>query len=518
MKNAALGITFCWHCGRKLMTRAGGGYSFVMVRAQDGGLHRIHRACVDDCVVDGVKLAHTLPAEANLSDEEIRAAALSGSPAVMAEAQARLYDELADKLASRPTDAWALNGVDVIGILSALRQAADWRRSASSHTASSVVSHPVFAFLLGEGPLDGFHFGDFDTSRPRPRFWWRAHLREALAELAVRPAAGQPASFRVIRRPLLVAGMLTEHGDIFIDSESPPSEQNVTLWHEALHKAGMTDETQVEAVARKLAEFSVAPTAPVTPSAWAVAQADVLREALEFYASGKHLTGYGAWFVVDGFPKSFLAPPHAQPDRRWLAEDGAKAKQALAAAPSAGAVNAGDEHVRGSLADFLTAAELAEQEDVDDSDIIAQRNRDFLRAAWAAIPAVRLAAAASASSVVNAILRDYVEKQANDFFRTTHDAGVVAAQDVLILIDKRHHGGISKGMYITCLNGHVIGMALRDVKFGDINWASAFGEWTQEDHPSPGSFRHPPCARCGAAFSRNFNSQWQLHFGDGVWR
>lgn len=39
----------------------------------------------------------------------------------------------------------------------------------------------VHAFLLGEGPLDGFHFGGSNTADPRPRYWWRAQLREAIA-------------------------------------------------------------------------------------------------------------------------------------------------------------------------------------------------------------------------------------------------------------------------------------------------------------------------------------------------
>lgn len=35
---------------------------------------------------------------------------------------------------------------------------------------------PVFAFLLGEGPLDGTWFGE-----PRkPTYWWRKYLRAAL--------------------------------------------------------------------------------------------------------------------------------------------------------------------------------------------------------------------------------------------------------------------------------------------------------------------------------------------------
>lgn len=38
----------------------------------------------------------------------------------------------------------------------------------------------VVSFLLGEGPLDGVHFGDDHPTEKRP-FWWRKHLRAALA-------------------------------------------------------------------------------------------------------------------------------------------------------------------------------------------------------------------------------------------------------------------------------------------------------------------------------------------------
>lgn len=41
---------------------------------------------------------------------------------------------------------------------------------------------PVFAFLLGEGPLDGVWFGD-RSNHPTEKgaFWWRKHLRAALS-------------------------------------------------------------------------------------------------------------------------------------------------------------------------------------------------------------------------------------------------------------------------------------------------------------------------------------------------
>ena len=45
--------------------------------------------------------------------------------------------------------------------------------------------HPVFAYLLGEGDLEGSGFGDDPPVDPifrrRLPYWWRRHLREALA-------------------------------------------------------------------------------------------------------------------------------------------------------------------------------------------------------------------------------------------------------------------------------------------------------------------------------------------------
>jgi Lar family restriction alleviation protein len=38
----------------------------------------------------------------------------------------------------------------------------------------------VHKFLLGEGQLDGFGFGDSDTARPRGRYWWRKNLLAAI--------------------------------------------------------------------------------------------------------------------------------------------------------------------------------------------------------------------------------------------------------------------------------------------------------------------------------------------------
>ena len=40
----------------------------------------------------------------------------------------------------------------------------------------------VIKFLMGEAALDGVWFGDSDTDNPRPRYWWRKHLRAAIEQ------------------------------------------------------------------------------------------------------------------------------------------------------------------------------------------------------------------------------------------------------------------------------------------------------------------------------------------------
>lgn len=49
----------------------------------------------------------------------------------------------------------------------------------SAPASAGVRDHPVFAFLMGEGELDGVWFGDPLTGR-RP-YWWRRHLKAALS-------------------------------------------------------------------------------------------------------------------------------------------------------------------------------------------------------------------------------------------------------------------------------------------------------------------------------------------------
>jgi hypothetical protein len=49
------------------------------------------------------------------------------------------------------------------------------------HISPESALDTVHAFLLGQGALDGFYFGDSDSARPRERFWWRRYLEEAIA-------------------------------------------------------------------------------------------------------------------------------------------------------------------------------------------------------------------------------------------------------------------------------------------------------------------------------------------------
>lgn len=48
-----------------------------------------------------------------------------------------------------------------------------------------------------------------------------------------------------------------------------------------------------------------------------------------------------------------------------------------------------DQQARRLIAEFLAAAELADQDDTDDSEVIARRNRDFFAAAQEVVPALR---------------------------------------------------------------------------------------------------------------------------------
>lgn len=57
---------------------------------------------------------------------------------------------------------------------------AAWQAACALSPPSVVANDEVIRFLLGEGPLDGVHFGDKHPTE-RGAFWWRKHLRAALA-------------------------------------------------------------------------------------------------------------------------------------------------------------------------------------------------------------------------------------------------------------------------------------------------------------------------------------------------
>ncbi|MBZ0073658.1 hypothetical protein [Bordetella hinzii] len=97
--------------------------------------------------------------------------------AVLADRQQRAGDELTRLRAENQR---LRNGVDQdiaeVGRLQALYDS-EWRKRQKLRAA---FDHPVFAFLLGEGPLHGVHFGDRHPSE-RGAYWWRKDLRAALS-------------------------------------------------------------------------------------------------------------------------------------------------------------------------------------------------------------------------------------------------------------------------------------------------------------------------------------------------
>lgn len=46
--------SFCWQCGKQLNWLRGGSVAFEIVRDPGGAEHRVHGACVDEAVGDGV--------------------------------------------------------------------------------------------------------------------------------------------------------------------------------------------------------------------------------------------------------------------------------------------------------------------------------------------------------------------------------------------------------------------------------------------------------------------------------
>lgn len=79
---------------------------------------------------------------------------------------------------------------------------------------------------------------------------------------------------------------------------------------------------------------------------------------------------------------------------------------------------------------------------------------------------------------------------------------------------------LPKGTPITCTNGHIVGVTTRDLRKGDMDYASAF-EWLQDDQPRIGEFHVPRCNACGAEFIRgqmwvHTPQGWQPPQDDGI--
>lgn len=75
---------------------------------------------------------------------------------------------------------------------------------------------------------------------------------------------------------------------------------------------------------------------------------------------------------------------------------------------------------------------------------------------------------------------------------------------------------VSKGMKITCENGHYIGEVLKDLYAGDIGWGDAFGNWAAGVVMNVGQTEKPKCPECGAKFISD--AYWSFHYEDGSWR
>lgn len=74
---------------------------------------------------------------------------------------------------------------------------------------------------------------------------------------------------------------------------------------------------------------------------------------------------------------------------------------------------------------------------------------------------------------------------------------------------------VTKGMKITCENGHYIGEVLKDLHAGDIGWGDAFGNWATGVDIQVGQTKQPFCPECGAKFA---DGAWSFHYEDGTWR
>ncbi|MCP1404468.1 hypothetical protein [Achromobacter insolitus] len=121
-----------------------------------------------------VEMQHIHPPLRRSECERLIRAALASAP-VAGEACAWFTeDHLTDKSATTwdrtVAERWRAKGWPVQSLFAA-PQASEAVRDAG---------HPVFAFLLGEGPLRGVEFGDRHPDE-RGAYWWRKDLRAALS-------------------------------------------------------------------------------------------------------------------------------------------------------------------------------------------------------------------------------------------------------------------------------------------------------------------------------------------------
>ncbi len=49
------GAKSCWHCGNRLRTKKGGGYTFAVVRDPLGAKLRVHKDCLQHVIGNGYK-------------------------------------------------------------------------------------------------------------------------------------------------------------------------------------------------------------------------------------------------------------------------------------------------------------------------------------------------------------------------------------------------------------------------------------------------------------------------------
>ncbi|WP_223306433.1 hypothetical protein [Achromobacter insolitus] len=92
------------------------------------------------------------------------------------------YHDVADKLANAIADHLLVEIGEHSSSNCPWMRALEAIENAAPQASEAVrdVNHPVFAFLLGEGPLRGVHFGDRHPDE-RGAYWWRKDLRAALS-------------------------------------------------------------------------------------------------------------------------------------------------------------------------------------------------------------------------------------------------------------------------------------------------------------------------------------------------